>query len=42
MMATVWIYIDTKKLAADPGAKYYLSRFGAHDLGRTNPKTSDV
>jgi hypothetical protein len=35
-MATVWIYVDTKKRAPDPGAKYYLSRFGAHDLGR-NP-----
>jgi hypothetical protein len=42
MMATVWIYVDTKKRAPNPGAKYYLSRFGAHDLGRTNPKTSDV
>jgi hypothetical protein len=40
-MATVWIYIDTKKRAPDPGAEYYLSRFGALDLGRTNPKTSD-
>jgi hypothetical protein len=25
-MATVWIYVDTKKRAPDPGAKYYLSR----------------
>ena len=31
-MATVWICVDTKKRAPDPGAKYYLSRFGAHDL----------
>ena len=41
-MATVWIYVDTKKRAPDPGAKYYLSRFGAHDLGWTTPQTSDV
>jgi len=37
-MATVWIYVDTRKRAPDPGAKYYLSRFGAHDLGRTSLK----
>ena len=36
-MATVWIYIDTKKRAPDPGAEYYLSRFGAHDLALQLP-----
>jgi hypothetical protein len=37
MISTVWIYVDTKRRAPDPGAKYYLSRFGAHDLALQLP-----